>query len=160
MPYIRRILSITLLVAFVIVDLARAKDYDFKVHVKPRSKLRAESPNAGGSTLASVVAATSALSQLCNYPSLVSDSSRLEWRRHLTALVEHSWNSSETSRKLVSDTSRVMCCVLSGGSVWHQYAAARIIAAMGNASVTSRRAVCGVIGVECSREIGECTCRL
>ena len=159
-------ITIIILVAFVLIDLAcasrsSAKEYDFKVHVQPRSKLRAETLNAGGGTLSLAAAATSALqSQLCNSPFLLSDSSRLEWRRHLSVLIDHSWNSSETTGKLVSDTSSAMCCVLSSGSVWHQYAAARVIAAMGTASVSSRRTVCRVIGVQCGREVGECACRL
>jgi hypothetical protein len=55
---------------------------------------------------------------------------------------------------MVKDTCRAVCCILRSGGVWHQYAAARIIAAMGNASELSRRAVCSVMAVECSREVG------
>ena len=104
----------------------------------------------------SSVSAASALTQLCDHPASQSIGLvRSESRRHLSALLNEPWDSSSGSG-LVSRTSKAMCCILRTGSVWHQHAAARIIAAMGNASLSLRRVVCSVIAVHCSREVGEC----
>ncbi len=72
----------------------------------------------------------------------------------MLSLLARSWNSTGVTVKLVADTSKAMCCVLRSGSTWLQFAAARVVAATGGASTTLRRAVCSVIGVECSREVG------
>ena len=100
--------------------------------------------------------AVSALNRLCSENVALKNSSfRPEMRHHMTTLLSQSWKSAFISAELVSNASRAMCCVLRSGSIWQQYAAARVIAAIGNASTSSRRAMCSVIGVECSREVGE-----
>jgi hypothetical protein len=100
--------------------------------------------------------AVSSLNRLCSESFALKNSSfRPEMRHHLTTLLSQSWKSAFISAELVSNASRAMCCVLRSGSIWQQYAAARVIAAIGNASTSSRRAMCSVIGVGCSREVGE-----
>jgi hypothetical protein len=100
--------------------------------------------------------AVSALTQLCSQNAFLTNSSfRSEMRHHLSTLRAQHWHSAGASTNLVSSASKAMCCVLRSGDIGNQYAATRIIVALGSASKLSRRAMCSVIAVECSREVGE-----